>query len=106
MAPRPPESKQDFFARLRQAVAEAEDGEDLELRFGHHHFSHALCREGSRWLVRRLEHDADAAAAYLAEHGTFMPEHAEMLAKPGAVVHEAGSLDELIAALDRGRWPL
>lgn len=102
MAPRPLESRESFIVRLRQA---AELG-SVELRFGGHHFTHAVCRDAGTWTMRRLELDRAEADAYREQHGTFMPEHAEMLSKPGAVVLAADSLDDLIAALERLPWPV
>lgn len=102
MAPRPLETREQFIERLRR-VAELER---VELRFGGHHFTHAVCRDAGPWTLRRLELDPSEAEAYLEKHGTFMPEHAEMLSKPGAVLLEADTLDELIAALARQPWPL
>lgn len=102
MAPRPLESKEQVVARLR-AVA-ARSGEVM--RFGGHHFSHAIVVHEGEWQVRRLVLDRAKGEAYLAKHGTFMPEHAEMLSEPGDVVLlAAGSREELIAALLRA-WPL
>ena len=47
------------------------------------------------------------AEAYLAEHGRFMPEHAEMLSEPGPdIVLTAGSLAGLVAAIQAAKWPL
>lgn len=104
MAPRPLESREQFIARLRAA------GEQVRrhpLRFGGHHFTHVVVVEGARWRVRPLVLDPARARAHLAEHGTFMPEHAEMLAEPGLeVVLEAGSLAELVTALQGARWPM
>ncbi len=103
MAPRPLESKPEFFARLRAVADQAE----VQLRFGGHHHTHAVCRAGGgRWTVRRLELAPGAAEAYLNQHGMFMPEHAEMLAQPGAIVLEAETLAELIAKIDGQPWPM
>lgn len=104
MAPRPLESREQFIARLRAA---GEQVRRRPLRFGGHHFTHVVVVEGSHWRVRPLVLDPARARAYLAEHGTFMPEHAEMLAEPGPeVVLEAGSLAELVTALQGARWPM
>lgn len=100
MAPRPPESKAQFIARLEQGAAEGRD----QIRFGAPHHTGAVCREPGGWAVRRLESDRAKEEQYLAEHGTFMPEHAEMLAVPGKVLVEARPLAELIATLDTW-WP-
>ena len=69
-----------FFDRLRRAAAAGH----AEVRFGGAHFSHAVCHEGDTWAVRRLELDRARAEAYRQTHGSFMPEHAEMLSTPGA----------------------
>ncbi|MBO6934200.1 MAG: hypothetical protein JJ863_04475 [Deltaproteobacteria bacterium] len=95
-----PESKEAFFARLR----EAEEGGTL-IRFHPQFGSYAVTREPAGWAVRRMEVDAAEAEAYLAKHGIFMPEHAAMIAKPGKAVLEVPTMDALIAALD-ARWPL
>lgn len=104
MAPRPLESLDAFIARLRSAG----DGvARTPLRFGGHHFSHAVVVEDGVWSVRPLVLDRARADKYLQEHGMFMPEHAEMLSEPGDTrVLEADSLEGLIAALKAGRWPL
>ena len=102
MAPRAIESKEQVVARLRGVAAR--EGEVM--RFGGHHFTHAIVVRGGEWQVRRLVLDPAKGAAYLAKHGTFMPEHAETLSEPGdAVLLAAGSREGLIAALLRG-WPL
>ena len=101
MAPRTPESREDFIARLRKQVA----GGAAEVRFGMHHFSHAVCEESDAWRVRRLACSTEDAEAYMKEHGMFMPEHAEQLAKPTVAVMEAPSLDELIALMEAHSWP-
>lgn len=41
----------------------------------------------------------------MAEHGMFMPEHAEMLAEPADEVFSVDTLDELGVELQR-LWPL
>ena len=103
MAPRPLETRAQLVARLRaagEAIARA------PLRFGGHHFTHVVVVEGGRWRVRRLVLDRAKAEAYLAEHGMFMPEHAEMLSEPGPEVWlEADSLAGLIAAIEVAAWP-
>ena len=104
MAPRPLETRDQFIARLRQAHAR---GACPELRFGGHHYTHAVVVEGGVWRVRPLVLERAKADAYLAEHGMFMPEHAEMLSEPGPeVLLEASSLDALCVALRAGPWPL
>jgi hypothetical protein len=103
MAPRPLESREQFIARLR-AVGPGIGRQ--QLRFGGHHFTHAVVRESGVWRVRRLVVDPAKAEAYRREHGMYMPEHAEMLSEPGPEVIAAGSLDELIAALQARAWPL
>lgn len=103
MAPRPLETRDQLIARLRAA------GDAIArtpLRFGAHHFTHAVVVEGGRWRVRPLVLDRAKAEAYRAEHGMFMPEHAEMLSEPGPDIWlEAGSLAELITALAAAPWP-
>lgn len=101
MAPRLPESFESFATRLPSALAQGQ----TEVRFGGHHFSHAVCLEAGVFRVRRLETTKEEAEAYLAEHGLFMPEHNEAIAKPRTLVFEAASLDELLATLKQ-RWPL
>lgn len=104
MAPRPLETRDQLVERLRRAgnrVAKT------PLRFGGHHHSHVVVVERGVWRVRRLVLDRAKADAYLAEHGMFMPEHAEMLSEPGPeVVCEASSLEGLIAAMLAMKWPL
>jgi hypothetical protein len=103
MAPRPLETRDALIARIRAA------GDAIArtpLRFGGHHFTHAVVVERGRWRVRPLVLDRARADAYLKEHGMFMPEHAELLSEPGPDVWlEAGSLEELIAALKAAPWP-
>ncbi len=102
MAPRPLESKEQVVARLRAATARS--GEVM--RFGGHHFSHAIVVRAGEWQVRRLVLDQAKGEAYLAKHGAFMPEHAETLSEPGDVVLlAAASREALIVALLRD-WPL
>lgn len=104
MAPRALESREAFIARLRAASAQVRR---RPLGFGGHHFTHVVVVEGGSWRVRRLVLDPAKAKAYLEKHGTFMPEHAEMLAEPGPeVVLEADSLEGLVTALQAGRWPM
>lgn len=101
MAPRLPETFESFALRLPNAIAQGK----REVRFGGHHFSHAVCLEEGVFRVRRLETSKEEAEAYLAEHGIFMPEHNEAIAKARTLVFEAASLDELLATLKQ-RWPL
>ncbi len=104
MAPRFLESRDALIARLRAA---GERVVHQPLRFGGHHFTHAVVVEHGAWQVRRLELDRAKAEAYLAEHGMFMPEHAEMLSEPGPdVVLTAGSLEDLVTAIQAAAWPL
>src|SRR5690606_25086124 len=104
MAPRALETLDHFIARLREAHAR---GGCPEVRLGGHHYTHAVVVEGGVFRVRPLILDRAKAEAYLAEHGMFMPEHAEMLSEPGPeVVLEAGSLDALCVALRAAPWPL
>lgn len=101
MAPRVLESAEQFIARLRRA-----DVARSPLRFGGHHFTHAVVVEAGVWRVRRLVLDRAKADEYMAKHGMFMPEHAEMLSEPGPVVLEAGSLEQLITLLRAASWPM
>jgi len=102
MAPRSPESRQDFIARLRERAAAGDD----EIRFGRHHFTHAACREDDVWRIRRLEFSQADADAFREEHGMFMPENAEAISKPTTLVLEAASLDDLVSQILDGPWPL
>lgn len=105
MAPRPIESLDAFIARLRRASPLAPGA---QVRFGRHHFSHAVVVEDGRWRVRPLVLDRARADAFLKERGYFMPENAEDLSEPGdPVTFEADSLDGLIEELlKRGQWPM
>lgn len=103
MAPRPLESREAFIARL---VAAGTKIRRHPMRFGGHHFTHVAALEGEVWRVRRLVLDRAKADAYMREHGSFMPEHAEMLAEPGPVVLEAATLAGLVEALQGVRWPM
>ena len=99
MAPRRPESKSEFIARLRKSK--------LPVGVGSPHFSHGVVQEDGVFRVRRLVLRQEKVDAYRKEHSTFMPEHAELLSEPiGDVVLEAPTLDELIEKLDAARWPL
>ena len=102
MAPRAPESRVHFFRRLRSAIAQGQ----TEVRFGYHHFSHAVCVEDGLFRIRKLELTAAKANAYLEQHGAFMPEHAEALSTPGELVFEGASLDAVVEELDKSGWPL
>lgn len=101
MAPRPPETLEAFLARLTRGLEEGR----AEVRLGQHHASHAVCVEDGVYRVRRLEHTREEAEAYLAEHGIFMPEHAEVISQPRTLVLEAPTLEALTDALQRS-WPL
>jgi hypothetical protein len=104
MAPRALETKQWFLVRLKHSWKA--DG-SARVRFGQHHWTHAVVLEEGRLRVRRLELPEGAAEAHMKKHGMFMPEHAEMLSEPiGKVVYEAASLDELVALIEQGPWPL
>ena len=76
------------------------------MRFGGHHFTHAIVVRDGAWQVRRLVLDPAKGAAYLAEHGMFMPEHAEMLSEPGDEVLLAAESREALAAALLVAWPL
>jgi len=102
MAPRAIESKEQVVARLRGVAGRA--GEVM--RFGGHHFTHAIVVRDGAWQVRRLVLDPAKGAAYLAEHGMFMPEHAEMLSEPGDEVLLAAESREALAAALLVAWPL
>jgi hypothetical protein len=104
MAPRPLEPLDAFITRLRRAAPLAPGA---QVRFGGHHFSHAVVMEDGRWRVRPLVLDRAKADAFLKEHGHFMPENAEMLSEPGDPVRfEADSLEGLIALLEGAKWPM
>lgn len=93
MAPRPPESFDAFVARLRAAIA----GGGVVVRFGQYHPSHAVCVEEGSVRVRRLEHTAEEAEAYLTQHGIFMPEHAAQISRRRTIVFEAPSVDAVVS---------
>ncbi|MEW5740948.1 MAG: hypothetical protein AB1938_18655 [Myxococcota bacterium] len=102
MAPRPPETLEQFLARLREAAKAGHS----QVRFGLHHFSHAVLREGDVWRVRRLVLEQEKADAYRKKHGKFMREDAEMLSEPGGpVLLEAASVDALVEAFRARQWP-
>jgi len=99
MAPRAPESKAHFIARLRTST--------LPVGVGSPHFSHGVVQEDGVFRVRKLVLRKEKVDAYRKDHSTFMPEHAEMLSEPiGDVVLEAPTLDALIKKLEGARWPL
>lgn len=105
MAPRLPESLSSFRARLAQAAARGA----TEVRFGLHHASHAVVADGERWVVRALVVDPAEAAAFLEQHGRFMPEDAETISRPtGAVVLDAPDVPTLSERLGPlwARWGL
>jgi hypothetical protein len=97
MAPRRPESRRELAKRLRDSFAHGAS----VVRFGRHHFSHAVCRESDQWRVRALETTAEERDAYMAEHGMFMPESQEAIAKPRTLLFESKSLDDVLAHVDR-----
>ena len=104
MAPRAPESKEEFLKRLR--VSWQKDG-TARVGIGSPHHSHGVVLQNGRLQVRRLELPKAKVDAYIAEHRTFMPEHAEMLSEPtGAIVYDAASLEELVGLIAAGPWPL
>lgn len=100
MAPRMPESLKDFAKRFRAAA----DSGETQIRFGRHHYSHAIVLEDGVWRVRGLVLDHAKAEAYRAEHRMFMPEHAEMLSEPGPDILFEGTVDEVLAKLPK-IWP-
>jgi len=101
MAPGPIETFGHFVERLSAAFAGGEE----QVRFGRHHFAHAVCMEDGGYRVRRLEHTREEAEAFMAEHGMFMPENAEAISTPRTLVLEAESLDALIETLRGLPWP-
>ncbi|MDC0717557.1 hypothetical protein [Nannocystis bainbridge] len=104
MAPRPLEPLDAFIARLRGSAATIAA---QPVRFGGHHFSHAVTLEQGRWRVRPLVLDRAKADAFLKERGHFMPENAEALSEPGDPVRlEADSLEALIELIEREAWPM
>lgn len=76
------------------------------LRFGGHHYTHAVVVADGVWQVRRLVLERARADEYMRMHGSFMPEDAEELSEPGPVVLEAASLAGLITALEAAPWPM
>ncbi len=100
MAPRPQESFEAFVSRLKAALQAGR----VEVRFGLHHHSHALCVEDGVFRVRCLSFTKEEADAWFAENGIFMPEHAELISKPRELVFEERALDDLVERL-RGGWP-
>lgn len=80
-------------------------GGDLQVAFGGHHMTHVVCLEDDVVRVRRLEVSQADADEYIAQHGIFMPEHAEEISKPGAVVLEATTIDAIVELLRAGSWP-
>jgi hypothetical protein len=104
MAPRPLESKAQFIARLR---TQAKSLAKRHVGLGQHHWSHGVVLEEGMYRVRRLVLPKEKADAYIKEHRSFMPEHAEMLSEPtGAIVLEAPTLEGLIVKLEASNWPL
>ena len=97
MAPRMPETLKDFAKRFRAAAKAGE----TQIRFGRHHYSHAIVLEDGVWRVRGLVLDDAKVEAYRAQHRTFMPEHAEMLSEPGPIVVFEGTIDEVLAKLPK-----
>lgn len=104
MAPRAPESKAQFLARLR-AAGKTLAGQPVGL--GSPHFTHGVVEEEGVFRVRRLVLSRAKYEAYRKENSSFMPEHAELLSEPiGELVLEAPTLAALISRLEQGRWPL
>ena len=90
---------------MARLLRSAQAGAD-EIRFGHAHYTHAVCRDEKGWSLRLLELDPCRAAEHAREYGMFLPEQAEALSRPGSRLLHAESLDELIEALATGPWPL
>ncbi|WAS92705.1 hypothetical protein [Nannocystis punicea] len=104
MAPRPLEPLDAFITRLRRAAPTVAQ---QPVRFGGHHFSHAVVVEDGRWRVRPLVLDREVADNFLKERGYFMPENAEALSQPGdPVLLEADSLEQLIEGIKGMKWPM
>lgn len=77
------------------------------VRFGSPHHSHAVVEEEGVFRVRALFLPQEKVAAYVAEHRTFMPEHAEFLSEPtGQIVFEAPTLEGLLALLQNSSFRL
>jgi hypothetical protein len=101
MAPRVPEAFDQFVARAKDSLANGA----TEVRYGLHHFSHAIVVEpNGTFAVRRLEYSEEERLAYYEERGMFTPEAAEMISKPRSVVWTAATLDALLAIVQRN-WP-
>jgi hypothetical protein len=104
MAPRAPESKAQFLARLQKQAASLAT---RPVGLGSPHHSHAVVHEEGVFRVRRLVLPKAKVEAWVKEHKSFMPEHAEMLSEPtGEIVLEAPTLAELISRLESMKWPL
>jgi hypothetical protein len=101
VSPRAPESYEHFEQRARRALGAGA----AEVRYGLHHFSHALVTEpDATFTVRLLEYTQAEADAYLAEHGMFMPESAESISTARTVIAKARTLDDALAMVKRD-WP-
>jgi hypothetical protein len=102
MAPRRPESRAEFIARLRHVAPSA-----LPLLFGSPTLTHAVVVQQGRWRVRRLVSNRERERAHWQRYGRLLPEEAEMMAEPtGNVLLDASSVDELIQQLEHTPWPL
>jgi len=107
MAPLPKEPLSAFIERARAQVA---DGHPQVCFGGHHWDMFALCVEDGRFRVRQMAVNQAAHEAFLAAHGSFMPENTLAVSKPGALVIEAATLRRLFLKMrmpwNRGRWGL
>lgn len=102
MAPRALESLAQFAARLAREAAAGR----REVRFGGHHFTHAVCLEEGVWRVRRLECTTEEIDAYQAAHrGFFMPESVEEISTPRTLVFEAPTVKAVVKRLRTLKWP-
>lgn len=102
MAPRAPQTAASVIARIK---AHAQSLEANPVRFGSPHHSRAVLKQDGRYRVRVLVLEREKADAYLKEHGTFMPEHAEFLSEPtGAIELDFATLDELLSALAASKY--
>ena len=107
MAPRPLESFSALVARAKESVT---GGRNYVCFGGHHWDAFALCAEDGRVCVRKMQVDEAAHAAFLEEHGYFMPENVHAVSRPGEYVLEAPTLQELFQTMSmpehRETWGL